>query len=108
MLHDLERWSQEHNAELKRRQEVAEVRKAWQRKWPNACQKCHGWGVHTWSENQSPLGSGRNWPMEMAEPCSCVEEGTCARCGLGNALDLDTGEGPCPTCNWNYDDGEPS
>ena len=56
---------------------------------------------HT-EENQSPFGSGLNWPMDGAEPCECVEEGICPRCGK-HSLNED-GEGPCTRCGWNYDD----
>lgn len=50
-------------------------------RWPNHCHSCHAQGVHTWSENMSPLGSGHYWPMEMAEPCDdCYDR--CPRCGV--------------------------
>jgi len=41
----------------------------------------------TWSENQSPLGSGMNWPMQMED---CSAEGD-------EETVMGEGEGPCPS-----------
>lgn len=85
---------------------------AYTTQYPNYCRKCNGWGVVSWTENQAPLGSGQNWPMEMSDPCTCVEEGKCPRCGE-KAINLtEEGDFPpdgipaCSACGWR--DGEPS
>lgn len=54
---------------------------AWKEKYPNHCKKCMGAGVLEYTENMAPLGSGRYWPMQQQEPCECVEDGNCPRCG---------------------------
>jgi hypothetical protein len=85
--------------------------KSYQAQWPRLCQPCKGWGVHTWKENQSPLGSGLYWPEAMSDPCAhCTEKGLCARCGEPGLTsedrgDATTGEGPCKFCGWNYETG---
>ena len=86
---------------------VKEEQDAWSAMWPNYCKKCGGWGEGHWTENQSPIGSGQNWSMDMADVCECVESGKCPRCGAENAID-EEGQGPCPACNWNNDDGMPA
>jgi hypothetical protein len=81
--------------------------------WPNHCTTCGGWGQFCWSENQSPLGSGENWPMEMFEPCeACIGQGLCGRCGAQLTLsapedpeDEAEFELPCPNCGWKCDSG---
>jgi len=76
---------------------------AWVSGWPNHCQNCRGTGELHWYENGAPWGAG-NWPMPMAEPCDCVINGKCARCGKPDTIDPETGQGPCSNCGWNYDD----
>jgi hypothetical protein len=77
----------------------------WVAKWPKFCRKCHGWGG-------KPC---RSWDGESVDldPCeACTEAGVCARCGEPSLTsesrgDDSTGEGPCKSCSWDYDDGEP-
>ncbi len=64
---------------------------AWIQKYPKYCIHCNGRGI---------VGDS-----EWCEPCVyCTGQPSpcCARClePLGN----DEGEGPCPSCGWNYDD----
>lgn len=69
---------------------------AWIARWPLYCTNCHGWGA-------------------VGEDCACedcVDEGKCPRCGEPGLTsegrgDDTTGEGPCKSCGWNYDDGRP-
>jgi hypothetical protein len=58
---------------------------AYDRQWPHSCRACQGTGQVSWRENQSPLGSGTYWPMDMSATCAeCWEWGICPRCGAIN------------------------
>jgi hypothetical protein len=82
----------------------------WIARWPNYCQKCDGYGMTSWTEFV-PYGMG-SAGMPMSEPCECVGDGKCPRCGQLGLTSEDrggeeTGNGPCRFCEWNYDDGLP-
>lgn len=50
--------------------------------WPNYCKKCGGWGTVSWTENQSPIGSGEYWPESFTDLCeACIGLHKCPRCG---------------------------
>jgi len=76
---------------------------AYRREWPHYCTECDGAGVHSWDENQAPIGSGMNWPEPMSEACEgCWASGYCPRCGMQSFEWDDNGdcEGTCPACGW--------
>jgi len=82
------------------------ARLTWLHQWPNHCKACEGAGELHWTENQSPFGSGENWPMEMGDICGCIESNTCPRCGLINPLwelvDWEATPGViCIYCDWH-------
>jgi len=77
----------------------------WLIKWPGHCRKCEGAGELHWLENQSPLGSGEIWMMDMGDVCEhCLCENKCPRCGKVNnwkESDWDANEGvTCEFCGW--------
>lgn len=78
----------------------------WLCAWPNTCRKCFGWGYHEYRHDPSPqgvsLGSGY---MTDADPCRCIEQGCCPRCGEQAWLDSDFDRNPvtCPFCDWRED-----
>lgn len=85
----------------------------WGAKWPHHCTYCLGTGMQYWTENQSPLGSGENWPMNMQDICWCQDEGKCPRCGTKFEPECEEdGDGcwikwmadssPCPACGWDW------
>jgi hypothetical protein len=78
---------------------------AWDEKYPNACTICHGGGILSYSENQSPLGSGEVWMMESSDLCTCIENDLCPRCGAKGTLTEDE-ETPCSSCGWNWGKGK--
>ena len=81
--------------------EIEQKNEEFKAKWPNYCKKCGGWGMHSYTEMH---GFNYGCGEQMAEPCECVEEGICPRCGKEAGFD-DEGQGPCQHCGWNYDDG---
>jgi len=78
----------------------------WKQRWPNHCDNCLGAGAF--------VVPGDWWTPDMQEPCGvCSDQGRCARCGEEGLTseergDVTTGEGPCRSCSWNYDDECPS
>lgn len=47
-----------------------------------SCKTCGGTGTIGFYENESPLGSGQNWPMYKEDFCpDCVEKDMCPKCG---------------------------
>lgn len=81
-----------HNVELNHKGEI----------WGLPCFSCQGTGASSHYENQSPLGSGENWPMYMEDLCGdCVEKDICSKCA-GHLDDCD-GESDliCERCNYN-------
>lgn len=79
-----------------------------------ACEKCYGTGFVSYSENQSPLGSGMIWNEEIVEFCNCLESDLCPSCGhfwkgknesYNNYCDdYDTEEISCIFCLWKSTD----
>lgn len=78
--------------------------------YPGYCRDCEGWGVHHYTENMSPNGSGMYWPMDMTESCyTCGENGVCPRCGVGlcprcyKMVENAPGQPwlMCPHCRWD-------
>lgn len=64
-------------------------------RWPGFCTACGGWGY-------TYVGGTYNHPPE-SDPCSCVEEGQCPRCGKEADL-LTQPDGDftvCPHCGWD-------
>lgn len=75
----------------------------WHAKWPHACAHCKGWGLFYFTESHG----FKHGPSEvLSDPCDALPPTTCHRCGAPDALGED-GEGPCKSCGWNYDDGQP-
>ena len=73
--------------------------------WPQHCRACGGWGISAYAVNQSPLGSGWNWPEPFIDPCPhCAEQGRCGRCGRDHP-EAGKGDVACPHCGWQSDDG---
>lgn len=73
-------------------------------KYPNACENCCGGGVLEFTENGAPHGEGY-WPMQMQEPCSCIEDEKCPQCQSKlNWTNEETAK--CPSCNLdiNFED----
>ena len=80
-----------------------ETYEAWVAEHPDHCRKCGATGVHMWTENQAPFGSGY----------SCLEEERCPRCGAEMPVDwhaIDASDGslfpstlqPCQACGWSW------
>lgn len=74
-------------------------------KYPHACKACGGAGELTYSENQSPIGSGERWMEQMTDCCStCVEKGICPLCGTTTLYEVDNGadyDWRCDECHWS-------
>lgn len=73
--------------------------------WSHVCLTCEGTGIVGWSENQSPLGSGRVWLESFQDLCShCLGAGHCPRCGKDLPLDPDdeaaVERAQCAHCGW--------
>ena len=87
--------------------DTEKIRKAWEKKWPDHCKKCHGYGGFYDYYDPSPAGiclaSGR---MVDFEPCQeCYEKGLCPRCGKDNNIGDAEEFGVCKFCGW--DEKEP-
>ena len=48
-------------------------------KWPNYCKTCGGSGAVGYYDD--PIGEPWSSPQWLEEPCDCVEDGICPRCG---------------------------
>lgn len=95
-----------------------ELYRAWIAAYPLYCEKCGATGVHSWSENQAPFGSGYSWLERFDEVCPhCIEAEKCPRCHADLAIDWDAIEtseselypptlAPCPVCGWNWGRGD--
>jgi hypothetical protein len=76
---------------------------------PNHCQKCGGWGGHYGLYDPSPagvsLGSGY---MVDFDPCECVNNSICPRCGQKSESvqeAVETGvDIKCSLCGWKEGD----
>jgi hypothetical protein len=75
-----------------------EARQEYLDRWPDYCRGCGGSGEVHWQENQALLGSGLRWMEDFSEPCSCLYDGRCPRCGEGNMHA--TPKEACPDCGW--------
>jgi hypothetical protein len=82
--------------------EIEKHNEEFRKKFPNHCKDCGGWGLHAYTQSH-PYGMTYA-SEELVDPCECTESGKCPRCGHEDALG-EEGEGPCPNCQWNYDDG---
>ena len=82
---------------------------SYDKRYPNHCTHCEGWGGQTYQYDPSPagisLGSGF---MNEFIPCEhCYDLGTCPRCGTARAFqwedidDLCTNLPACPVCGWS-------
>lgn len=71
---------------------VRAAQKEWLDQWPEHCVACCGAGGYVYYENHGLPGLGE----QFWEPCACVEEGRCPRCGV-YALD---DEYRCTECGW--------
>lgn len=87
-------------AQEKWKQEVTEYEK----KYPNYCKACDGYGGEATKYDPSPPGVGLS-PGYMTDfcPCpECLEKDKCPQCG-GNIY----GEDVCPDCGWEFGQGKP-
>lgn len=57
-------------------------REAWEKRWPNYCRECEGFGGRTYSYDPSPAGvSLSSGTMQDFDPCeACGEHDLCPRC----------------------------
>ncbi len=79
-------------------------RRAFEKKYPNYCRACQGWGSRVYRFDPSPAGMSLSpGYMEDWEPCTeCVEKGKCPRCGsplFEKRNKPDTLH--CRKCKWN-------
>lgn len=79
------------------------ILRQWEKRWPNHCEKCGGWGVIDCGQRH-PYGMGSAYES-MTELCEALDADICHRCGK-SGRDED-GEQPCPHCGHFYDDGSP-
>jgi len=91
---------QQKTAERQREQEK------WWSKWPEACPECRGAGGKSYSSSfdyKAGVGDPGGW-----EPCSCLAEGKCPRCGLSPAFPEfeDDEHTPCAGCGWSLGDND--
>jgi hypothetical protein len=77
---------------------------AFQAQWPSYCRTCGGNGGFGYYDNHGLGGIGEHCFDECAD-CLCADPIRCPRCGAANTLNADTAEGPCTSCQWNFDDG---
>lgn len=76
------------------------TREQWLAKWPCHCTVCEGYGAQEWIEYHD----GPRYPGEpMSEPCTCMDNGRCPRCG---ELSFSEDREPtvCACCGWDLDD----
>lgn len=68
--------------------------------YPNYCRSCRGWGMHSCPDTRYEPGG--------IDPCSCIEQGDCPRCGehVWNEDDFDGSPVKCPSCGWDEDNPE--
>jgi hypothetical protein len=67
----------------------------WSERWPNACDKCGGWGLIEYPCTREEPGG--------ADLCSCIEDGICPRCGAEDAFPFDDVQ-VCQHCEWDLTD----
>ncbi len=78
-------------------------------RWPDYCRDCGAIGAVHYTENMSPHGSGRYWPMEMQDVCeSCL--GSCPRCahefGEDEHMAFVEEMMDCPKCGWQWGENQ--
>jgi hypothetical protein len=73
----------------------------WRNRWPQHCRSCRGWGGSAYTEMHGFRGGSGE---QMFDLCGARDENQCHRCV---DMGLKDGDGPCRTCGWNYNDGEP-
>lgn len=74
------------------------------------CKACKGAGQFVETYDPSPFGvSLSSGYMVDSEPClECTAQGICPRCGQTGLTNedegrgIDTGDGPCTFCGWDY------
>lgn len=74
----------------------------WRADWPQHCRSCGGWGDHEYERVGLPIMV----EPRIARECDSTDPHRCHRCGMPG-LDEDS-NGPCGSCGWDYDDGDPS
>lgn len=67
----------------------------WHKRWPNACGSCNGAGYHHYA--------GSYWEPPQDDPCSCIEDGKCPRCGdeIMFVADAYCDKATCLNCYWD-------
>lgn len=73
------------------------VRQKWLDRWPEHCIACRGAGGFTFHETHGLPGPGE----QLWEPCVCIEDGRCPRCGKY----LLNEESRCFDCGWTLQFG---
>jgi len=88
--------------------EMAEQDRAdWLKKWPGHCPTCNGLGLIVYQDDPSPSGVSLSpGTMEFSDPCDCLEDGNCPRCGKKGWADCPTEttdweNEPCLYCGWS-------
>jgi hypothetical protein len=76
--------------------------------WPGYCKKCGAHGVCCSSENVAGFGEPAIM-MDNSDPCSCIDDGFCPRCGVDLVFESQEQEEkfyedtePCPNCGWKW------
>jgi len=83
---------------------IKEEQDAWKAKWPEYCNKCGGSGIVTFLQGH-PYGSTTAYE-EFAEPCDCILNGFCPRCGattMNADPDKEVEHQTCSACGWEQD-----
>lgn len=64
--------------------------------WPKFCTKCGGYGYITYAATRDDPGG--------SDPCSCIEDNVCPRCGTTNIVWIEQkgcDYGHCVLCGWD-------
>ena len=80
-------------------------RVTYQLTWPKYCRKCNGLGEIVYNDDPSAAGVSLSpGSMEFSDPCQCLEDGNCPRCGRYNVSWLNAEDDmlKCPVCGWVY------
>lgn len=81
--------------------------------WPKYCKSCAGHGTVSWSENQSPVGSGYYWAESFTEICAdCIGHHRCPKCWHRHSKSWNNFENRedqttldhCVKCGWSQED----
>lgn len=78
-----------------KRDQYTAARNAYEQLWPNYCRTCGGLGEIYVEDYECG---------DFTDPCSCVEQGKCPRCGsqVFGEEETDT----CSHCKWEYGETE--